>query len=58
VHRKRSGPHTFYERLAAEKMRLEELLKNATREEQREQIRRKLRQIEMAFQMDRWMGIG
>jgi hypothetical protein len=38
------------------KMRLERLLKNATREEQQEQIRRKLRQIEMAFQMDRWMA--
>lgn len=56
MHRKRSSPHTFDERLSAEKMRLEEQLRNASQEEQKESIQRKLRQIEVAFQMDRWMA--
>ena len=36
MHRKRSSPHTFDQRLSAEKARLEEQLNNATQEEQRE----------------------
>ncbi|WFU75520.1 hypothetical protein [Bradyrhizobium sp. CB2312] len=56
MHRKRSSPHTFDERLSAEKARLDEQLKTVSQEEQREQIRRKLHQIEMAFHMDRWMA--
>jgi len=58
VHRKRSSPHTFDQRLSAEKARLEEQLNNSTQEEQRELIQRKLRELEIAFQMDRWMASG
>jgi len=54
--RKRSIPHTFHELLSGEKARLEAQLKNASHEQQRELIERRLRQIETVCRMDRWMA--
>jgi len=56
MHRKRSILLTFHELLSAEKTRLEVQLKNTSQEQQRELIKGRLRQIETAFQADRWMA--
>jgi len=54
--RKRSIPRTFHELLCVEKARLEAQLKNASQEQQRELIERRLRQIETVSRMDGWMA--
>jgi hypothetical protein len=56
MHRKRLTPHTFDERLSAEKERLEGQLKITGEGQERNLIDRKLRQIETALRIDRWLG--
>jgi hypothetical protein len=52
--RRRSEPHTFEERLAEEKVRLEAVFENIEPGPQRDFLERKLRQIETASRINEW----
>jgi hypothetical protein len=54
--RRRSEPHTFEERLAEEKVRLEAAFENIEPGPQRDLLERKLRQIETALHIDSWVS--
>ncbi|KWV60889.1 hypothetical protein AS156_26050 [Bradyrhizobium macuxiense] len=54
--RKRSIPLTFHDLLSSEKTRLQEQLKSARYDQERELIGRRLRQIEAALRSSRWMA--
>lgn len=53
--RQQSRPHNFQENLAAEKSRLEAELAKAPHRPDREALKKKIRQIEVASQMDEWL---
>ena len=54
--RRRSEPHTFDERLNAEKARIEAALESAGQGPQRDLLELKLRQIETALRIDGWLS--
>jgi hypothetical protein len=54
--RRRSKPHTFDERLNAEKSRIEAALETAGQGPERDLLELKLRQIETAFRIDGWVS--
>lgn len=56
MQRQRSTPHTFAERLAAEKQRLERQLQKLPDGPAREELLQKIRQIEKAASIDRWLS--
>jgi hypothetical protein len=56
MQRQRSKPHTFDERLNAEKVRLQAKLECANPGPQRDALERKLRQLETALHIDSWVS--
>jgi phage FluMu protein gp41 len=54
--RRRSKPHTFDERLNAEKTRIEAALESAGQGPQRDLLELKLRQIENVLHIDGWLS--
>jgi hypothetical protein len=54
MQRRRSTPHTFDQRLSAEKARIEAELEKENPGPRRDQLKRKLRQIDVAFHVDSW----
>ena len=54
MQRRRSTPHTFDQRLSAEKARVEAELRKENPGPRRDQLKRKLRQIDVAFHIDSW----
>lgn len=54
--RRRVEPHTFDERLNAEKARLQAALECVNPGQQRDVLQRKLRQLETALQIDSWVS--
>lgn len=56
MQRRKSVPHTFEENLAAEKIRLQELLAVAAHGPQRDGLLRKIRQLETASHMNEWLS--
>lgn len=53
--RKRATPHTFAQRLADEKARIEAELKGTRPGAEHDLLLRKLQQIESTARLDRWM---
>jgi hypothetical protein len=53
---RRSQPHTFEENLNAEKARIEAAFENIEPGPQRDLLERKLRQIETASHINRWLS--
>ncbi|WFU43062.1 hypothetical protein QA640_11775 [Bradyrhizobium sp. CB82] len=53
--RRRSQPHSFDEKLSAEKARLEAVFENVEPGPQRDLLERKLRQIETASNINEWL---
>ena len=56
MQRRRSVPHTFEERIAAEKAKLEAQVANHKRGPQREALLEKIRQLETASHMNEWLS--
>jgi hypothetical protein len=54
--RRRSEPHTFDERLNAEKARIEAALESSEPGPERDLLERKLRQIETALRINGWLS--
>jgi hypothetical protein len=54
--RHRSEPHTFDERLSAERSRIEAALESAAPGPERDVLERKLRQIETALHINVWLS--
>jgi hypothetical protein len=54
--RRRSEPHTFDERLNAEKVQLQAELECANPGQQRDVLERKLRQTETSLHIDSWIS--
>ena len=54
--RRRSEPHTFDERLNAEKARIEAALESAGQGAERDLLELKLRRIENALRIDGWLS--
>jgi hypothetical protein len=54
MQRRRSTPHTFDQRLSAEKARIEAELEKENPGPRRDQLERKLRQMDVAFRVDSW----
>ncbi|KJC60147.1 hypothetical protein UP10_16005 [Bradyrhizobium sp. LTSPM299] len=53
--RRRSAPHTFEDRIAAEKSRLEAEIANLPPGPQKDVLLKKLRQVETALHMNEWL---
>jgi hypothetical protein len=54
MRRRRAIPHSFIEQLQAEKARIEAALETAAQGKQRDSLVTKLRQIEIAIDIDGW----
>ena len=54
--RRRSKPHTFDERLNAEKARIEAALESEGQGPQRDLLELKIRKIETALRIDGWLS--
>lgn len=56
MQRRRSVPHTFEERIAVEKAKLEAQVARLKRGPQREALLEKIRQLETAIHMNEWLS--
>jgi hypothetical protein len=56
MQRRRSAPHTFEDNIAAEKAKLEAQIKRLKNGPEREALRRKIRQLEIAAHMNEWLS--
>jgi hypothetical protein len=56
MQRRRSVPHTFEENIAAEKAKLEALIAKLKHGPQRDQLLKKIRQLETASHMSEWLS--
>jgi hypothetical protein len=56
MQRRRSVPHTFEERIAAEKAKLKAQVAKHKRGPQREALLEKIRQLETAIHMNEWLS--
>jgi hypothetical protein len=55
-HRRRSVPHTFEDRIAAEKARLETQVASLPPGPQRDALQKKVRQLETAAHINEWVS--
>jgi len=56
MQRRRSAPHTFEDNIAAEKAKLEAQIKRLKNGPEREALRKKIRQLEIAAHMNEWLS--
>jgi len=56
MQRRRSIPHTFEDRIAAEKAKLEGQVAKLKRGPQMDALRKKIRQLETASHMNEWLS--
>jgi len=56
MQRRRSAPHTFEDNIAAERAKLEAQIKRLKNGPEREALRRKIRQLEIAAHMNEWLS--
>ncbi|MGY4572114.1 hypothetical protein ACVWY5_005184 [Bradyrhizobium sp. USDA 3256] len=56
MQRRRSTPHSFAERLAAEKMRIEKRAETLPPGAARQELLQKIEQIETASRIDKWLS--
>ncbi|WFU26800.1 hypothetical protein QA649_11500 [Bradyrhizobium sp. CB1717] len=56
MQRRRSTPHSFEERLAAERMRIEKQAESLPPGDAKQQLLQKIEQIETACRIDKWLS--